>query len=258
MKPIEILEDITKRDIIPLEDIPLEDSVEGDTEISPEINILNAKYITDENGYIYNKEVLDILSVGDIVRIFYKLENYEDENLWTHDASYIKIINIVYKNTNEENIETNEIKNIEDNINDENIEILGEILDIRKNILCNKYPLDIGERIWFKRNNIIEIPIEYQNKSDIPNKTNKLDKLNKSNKPNKSKNIKKKVSNAELFNFYLNKSLKLPVTGPLYTTIYDEFDTETDENDYYSDFESDIENSNNSDEKNNSDCSYSD
>jgi hypothetical protein len=126
------------------------------------ITLHKAKLTTDSNGYIFNSAVLQELSTGSVVRIFFTLDS-PPLNLWSHDAPYVSIIEMNEKMC------------------------LGEILDLDKIDECNKYPLSCGERIWFDRDCIIEIPLKQQ-----------------------SKNKEKKMKT------FLTKN-RVTATGPLYT-----------------------------------------
>jgi hypothetical protein len=101
-------------------------------DIDEKINIHIAKRVIDDNCIIYQDNVVDIVEVGDIVRISFELIDELDE-YWYHDAPYLKVIKI-HSN-----------------------KLLGEIQNINR-MTTNKYPLAIGERIWFGIENIIEIP----------------------------------------------------------------------------------------------------
>ncbi|MGL5935628.1 MAG: hypothetical protein ACRCZI_08385 [Cetobacterium sp.] len=95
------------------------------------LDIHEAKYITDQNGYVYDEKVLKLLKVDDVVRISYKAHvDYK----WSHDSPYLKIIKISKD------------------------EVLGEILDIKRYV-SDMYPINIGDSIWFSKENIIEIPL---------------------------------------------------------------------------------------------------
>ncbi len=131
----------------------MENSGEKNVENSPpskkeKITIHKARLVTDSNGYIFNPLVLKEIIVGSIVRIFFTLDS-PPLNLWSHDAPYVSIV---------------EVK--EDTC-------LGEILDLEKIDECNRYPLSCGERIWFNKNCIIEIPLKQQSK----NKEKKMKQL---------------------------------------------------------------------------------
>ena len=97
-----------------------------------------AKIITDKRGYIYMPAVLDLVDINHIVRISFEVD-FVHIKLWSHDSPYIRIID----------------KN-------EDGSMLGEIVDVNRIETCN-YPLAIGERIWIRKENIIEIPDLYNN-----------------------------------------------------------------------------------------------
>lgn len=90
-----------------------------------------AKRIINQDAYIYKPDALELINTNHIVRISYEL-TCDEENMWRHDAPYVKISIIT------------------------NNEILGEVQNINR-IADNRYPLNIGDKIWFKHENIIEI-----------------------------------------------------------------------------------------------------
>ena len=94
------------------------------------LTLHKAKYIIDNSCFIYKKEVLDHLAIGMTVRISLVIDT--DLNLWSHDSPYV---NILYIKGNE---------------------VLGQIADKNRQSTY-KYPLSIGENIWFKKVNIIEV-----------------------------------------------------------------------------------------------------
>jgi hypothetical protein len=102
------------------------------TDIDEKINIHIAKRIIDDNCIIYQDNVIDLIEVDDIVRISFEL-TYDNDIYWYHDAPYVKVIKI-HSN-----------------------KLLGEVQNINR-MITSKYPLAIGERIWFSIENIIEIP----------------------------------------------------------------------------------------------------
>ncbi len=110
------------------------------TQLNSKITIHKAKLITDSCGYIFDSLVLRELAIGSVVRIFFTL-NSPHLNLWSHDAPYVSIMDIKEQMC------------------------LGEILDLEKIDECNRYPLACGERIWFNRDCIIEIPLKQQSKN---------------------------------------------------------------------------------------------
>lgn len=140
------------------------------------LSLRTAKCIIDSNCYIYKPQVLNLLKVGDEVRISFTVET--DEDCWTHDNPYVEIVEI------------------------DNENVLGEILDINRQE-TDMYPLDIGEKIWFRKNNIIEVPINHKPSRGEVKKWNEI----------KSMLTNKKVS----------------CTGPLFTVIYPDSDDEKSE-----------------------------
>lgn len=103
-----------------------------------------AKVITDKNGFIYNSRVLDQIAIGNVVRLSFEVD-CEDLDYWTHDAPYVKII----------------MKNMDEYM-------VGDVQNINRIANTNSYPLMVGERIWFKLENIIEIPSDlYGNTADF-------------------------------------------------------------------------------------------
>lgn len=146
------------------------------SETDKKIYLHVAKLITNKSGYIYNNSVLQQLQINDIVRISYEID-FEQIAYWNHDSPYVKIINIV------------------------NDKVLGEIQDINRIGNTNNYPLNIGERVWFKLNNIIEL-----------------------------------LTTAERFNTHIT-TVHVEVTGPLYTIQSDDSST-NNESDNESDYTS--------------------
>jgi len=113
------------------------DAENSEMEVDNIVDLHTAKCITDDRGYIYKPEVLNKLNINDIVRISFTLDTERDD-IWCHDAPYVKIIII-------------------DDINN----IMGEIINIGRQ-QTNMYPLNVGEKIWFVNNNIIGIPANTQ------------------------------------------------------------------------------------------------
>lgn len=106
-----------------------------------------AKKIIDQHGFVYKSDVLKLIKVNTQVRISFSITESEIET-WSFDSPYVKIISI-----NKDSC-------------------LGQIMDINRQI-TNMYPLNVGDKIWFKKDNIIEIPIgshtneiTYQNSED--------------------------------------------------------------------------------------------
>ena len=137
-------------------------------EVDNIVDLHKAKCIIDNRGYIYNPEILNKLNINDIVRISFTLDT-EREDTWCHDSPYVKI-----------------------NLIDDNENIMGEIVNIDRQ-QTNMYPLNIGEKIWFVKNNIIEIP-----------------------------------ANKQEFKSLLTSD-RVQCTGPLYTVIYDENSSDSDD-----------------------------
>src|SRR6478609_2773593 len=106
------------------------------TKMEKKLQIHVAKWIIDDNAIIYKPNVTELLEVDDIVRISFELINDIDV-YWYHDAPYVKIVKI------------------HDN------KLLGEVQNIDR-MITSKYPLAIGERVWFSIENIIEIPRSIQ------------------------------------------------------------------------------------------------
>ena len=148
-------------------------SSEEDMDVDSSIEFHEAKIIVDSRCFVYKTQVLNKLEVNDTVRISFTLESPLDT--WAHDTPFVKILQI--------NPDTN---------------ILGEIMNINRQE-TDKYPLNVGEKIWFKKNNIIEI-----------------------------------VANRPILKNLLT-SEKVVCTGPLFTIVYDDSDesdseSESDEN----------------------------
>jgi hypothetical protein len=93
-----------------------------------------AERIIDDECSVLKKEALYDIQEGSTVRISIFFDEEPNEDLWTHDAPYVKILKI------------------------KGNDLLGEVLEKNKRFGYNhKYPLPIGEKVWFKRSNIIEI-----------------------------------------------------------------------------------------------------
>jgi hypothetical protein len=122
----------------------------------------------DRCGRVYDPKVLDVVDVGNVVRIYFTVDN---PNTWGHDAPFVKVID------------------------KEGDELLCEVEDINRKE-TDQYPLEIYEKIWIRREHIIEIPIEGENKPEV-------------------------------FRQFLTKS-KVTATGPLYTVDYQSDDSDTD------------------------------
>jgi hypothetical protein len=120
-----------------------------------------AKHVIDDNCIIYDPKVINMVRIDDVVRISFELTK-DNDYYWNHDAPFAKIVKI-HKDS-----------------------ILGEVQDINR-MITNKYPIKVGDRVWFTRDNIIEIPQRYQ--------------------ANQANNIYKK---------YLTESV-VQCTGPLFT-----------------------------------------
>jgi hypothetical protein len=112
---------------------------ESEEEENEHIKLHKAKCITDWNARIYNSKVLNMINLGHIVRISMYISKYSKYDIYyERDAPYVEICE---KNKKE---------------------FLGKILDIYRTDRDDKYPMRVGERIWFNRENIIEIPIKFQ------------------------------------------------------------------------------------------------
>lgn len=146
------------------------DTENSQLEIGNILELYTAKCIIDNRCYIYKPEVLNYLAINDIVRISFTLDT-EREDIWCHDSPYVKII--IIDSTNN---------------------IMGEVINIDRQE-TNMYPINIGEKIWFSKSNIIEIPA---NKNEFK---------------------------------YLLTSDHVQCTGPLYTVIYNEDESGTESSD---------------------------
>lgn len=135
------------------------------------MTIHTAHTIINNDTYIYDENVLKIVSKDDIVRIYMTTTN---DDTWKHDSPYLKVLD------------------------KKNNSLLCFVLDInRKN--TNMYPLDAGERIWIKLENIIEIPLDLQ-------------------------------PNPEVYKPFLTDKT-VNVTGPLYTIVYPDFESDSSDSD---------------------------
>lgn len=94
------------------------------------IQLHKAKHVIDHMCRIFDPSVLNLIKLNNVVRISFTIDS--DSDKWTHDSPFVKVLHI------------------------KNDELYGEILDINKQI-TDKYPLNVGEKIWFKKENIIEI-----------------------------------------------------------------------------------------------------
>lgn len=144
-----------------------------------------AKCIIDSHCYVYRSQVLNLIKEGTEVRISFTTNSNQD--MWTHDSPFVEILEI-----------------------SPNGDILGEIIHINRQE-TDMYPLDVGEKIWFNKKNIIEIPIDYK-----PNKK-EVKKWNE---------FKKMLTNR-----------KLLCTGPLFTIEQEYSDSDRDSNSDASDDE---------------------
>lgn len=142
-------------------------------EVDNIIELHTAKCIIDDRGYIYKPEVLNKLDINDIVRISFILDT-EREDIWCHDSPHVKI-------------------HLIDDINN----VMGEIVNIDRQ-QTNMYPLNVGEKIWFTKSNIIGI-----------------------------------LANTQEFKNLLT-SEHVQCTGPLYTVVYDEESEDGSSSDEYS------------------------
>ena len=55
------------------------------------IHLHVAKHIINEDAYIFRPEVLNTISIDDIVRISYVVD-YSPYSSWSHDSPFVKII----------------------------------------------------------------------------------------------------------------------------------------------------------------------
>lgn len=104
------------------------------TGIHEKIFLHTAKITINKDAFIFKPEIINLVKVGNVVRISFEVEC--ELPVWNHDSPYVKIIKV------------------------DGEALLGEIQDINRISRTNKYPLNIGDQIWFKKNNIIEVPIE--------------------------------------------------------------------------------------------------
>lgn len=148
------------------------------------VKVFDAIRVIDRKAYIYDEAVRSEITLGDSVRIAFEID--EDHPMakyvWCFDAPYLQIEEEVMDSNNQS-------------------VFLGVILDYKREE-TNKYPLTISEKVWFTRQQVIEIPLSLQKKSRV-----------------------------SIFEKFLTKK-RVTVTGPLYTI---KNDTE------YSDSESDDE-----------------
>lgn len=136
-----------------------------------------AKCIINEHCFIFKDEVINHIDIGNIVRISFTVAT--DLDVWSHDSPYVKILSI------------------------EKDEVLGIIIDLNRQV-TNKYPLNVGDEIWFKKENIITL----------------------------------QSSNSSSINNLLTKERVL-ASGPLYTVESDDESDDDDESEYSTASESD-------------------
>ncbi len=136
--------------------------------MNEKIILHKARIVVDRRGAIYKSEVLGEIVNDMVVRLSMVMPD-PPSNLWSHDAPYVSITEHDSKNNT----------------------YLGEVLDIGRDVECNRYPVATGDSIWFCADNIIEIPLCEQSK-------------------NKAKKLKTFLTTE-----------KVTVTGPLYTIIED-------------------------------------
>jgi hypothetical protein len=96
------------------------------------IHLHSAKCVVNEHAYIYKPEVLHSIDIDSIVRISY-IADCIPFSSWSHDAPFVRIIK------------------------KDNLDFLGKIIDFNRLKDTNKYLLNVGEKIWFNTDNIIEI-----------------------------------------------------------------------------------------------------
>ena len=133
----------------------------------PKIVLHKACKVVDYDGVIFDSKILENMPLESIVRVSMVFSpNYDRYDLiaFTHDSPYIKILK-----------------------KDKEL-LLGEVLEDKRTCDEDKYPIRTGERVWFSKENIIEIPLHMQS---YPQKI--LAKYRTAN--------------------------KVPITGPLYTII---------------------------------------
>ncbi len=99
-----------------------------------------AKLVIDWDGTVFSPEVLKEVNKDCVVRLSMVMPD-PPVHLWSHDAPYVSIVEIV------------------------NGRFLGEVLDMSRDIECGRYPISSGDRIWFDDINIIEIPLREQSKA---------------------------------------------------------------------------------------------
>jgi hypothetical protein len=164
-----------------------------------DIKLHQAKIVSAWNGLIFNPEAVQLVKQDYIVRISLYISKTSRFNDWIYDfdSPYIKIVEIINNEDGEELL-------------------LGEVQKQYRTDDDFKYPVRTGDRIWFKREHIIEIPIEWQSDDE---------KL--------------------LLNPLLTKKY-ISVTGPLYTISdagisSDEEDSNSNTSDSDSDSDSDSE-----------------
>jgi hypothetical protein len=150
-----------------------------------DILLHTAKITIDWNGAIYDNKILEEVATDMIVRVSLFVSSRSQKDwIYDNDSPYVKILQI----------------------KDEYM--LGCILPINRKDDDYKYPIRTGDKIWFKKENIIEVPSD----------------RNEQYSGKFCKHITDKY---------------VTITGPLYTVVYVddlEFESETDSdtNDDYS------------------------
>jgi hypothetical protein len=146
-----------------------------------DIKLHKSKLITDWNGMIFHPDVVETIDIDYMVRISMYVSIHSRFSDWdiTSDSPYVKVVEI------------REGKDPNDDL------LLGQVQSIYRKELDDKYPVRTGDRITFKRENIIEIPISFQEERH-------------------KKPLEKFLNKEKLF---------VDITGPLYT-IHSDVETE--------------------------------
>lgn len=140
------------------------------------VRLSRATNVVDWNGVYYDKEVLRLVDIGYEVRVHVYVSDDSDLEGWDYesDSPYLVICDRIGS------------------------DFLGEVQRRYRYEDDFRYPIRAGERIWFRAENIIEIPRKFQPQEE-----------------------------AEKLKPFLQREF-VPITGPLYLVAYNDSDSESD------------------------------
>jgi len=145
------------------------------------IKLSKAANVTDWNGVIYSRAVLEEVKVGFEVRVHMYVSDDTDLDGWDYESDSPYVI-----------------------IREQNgPEFLGEITRRYRFEEDLKYPVRAGERIWFRKEHIIEIPSKFQSEE----------------------------AQAALRSYIPDHDDYVPITGPLYLVQHPNSDDESYDSD---------------------------